>query len=141
MMVMMMCVTRAPLRAELLNVLLDSGEIRLGCRGVTRFQILRQLRNGGSQRTAALRAGCRRQQRALLSTGKKLLKRREIALRLGQVPRLQILSKQLKSLFKLLLVRILIGGRSNLPENAAGNSKNSHACFLFSGGLDANVVA
>src|ERR1700720_2459535 len=132
MMVMMMCMTRALLLAELLNVLLDGGEIRLGCCGVTRLQILRQLRNGGSQRTAALRAGRRRQQRALLSSGKKLLKRREIALRLGQVAGLQILSKQLKSLFDLLLIRILISGRSNLPENAAGNSKDTHACFLFS---------
>jgi hypothetical protein len=61
MMVMMMCVTRALLLAELLNVLLDGGEIRLGCCGVTRFQILRELRNGDSQWTAALRAGCRRQ--------------------------------------------------------------------------------
>jgi hypothetical protein len=41
----------------------------------------------------------------------------------------------------LLFVRIMIGGRSNLPENAAGNSKNSHAFLLFSGGLDVNVVA
>ena len=55
-MVMMVCLTRALLLAELLNVPLDGGEIRLGCRGVTRFQILRQLRNGGSQRAAALRA-------------------------------------------------------------------------------------
>jgi hypothetical protein len=45
--VMMMCLTRA--------LLLDGGEIRLRCSGVTRFQILRQLRNGGSQRAAALR--------------------------------------------------------------------------------------
>ena len=56
--VMMVVVRRAGalLVAELLDILLDGGEIRLGSRHVARFQILRQLRNGRSQRIAALRA-------------------------------------------------------------------------------------
>ncbi|HWY53034.1 MAG TPA: hypothetical protein VNZ03_01135 [Terriglobales bacterium] len=62
--------TGAKLRAGLLQILLDGGEVRSGCREVSRFQILRQLRNGGCERIAALRARGRREQRALLSAGK-----------------------------------------------------------------------
>jgi len=66
-MVVMMCLTRA--------LLLDGYESRLRCCGVTRLQILHQLRNGGSHRAAALRARSRREQRALLSARKKLFER------------------------------------------------------------------
>jgi hypothetical protein len=67
-----------------------------------------------------------------VSTGKKLLKRREIALRLGQVSGKQILAELLKALLKLLFVRTRRGGGTNLAENAAGNSKDTHVRFLFS---------
>src|SRR6266403_2882236 len=133
---MMVAMGRARLWASLPQVLLDGGEVRLGGREVARFQILRQLRNGGSQRIVALRARNRCELRALLSAGKKLLKRREIALRLGQVSRLQILPEQLKALLNLLFVWIRSSGRTNLAEYGAGNPKNAHVCFLFSGGLE-----
>jgi len=60
MVAMMVAVRGARLLASLLQILLDSGEIGLRGREVAGFQILRELRNGGTQRTAALRAGCRR---------------------------------------------------------------------------------
>jgi len=49
---------------------------------------------------------------------------------------LQILSEQLKALLNLLLVWIRSGGRTNLAEYGAGNPKDAHVCFLFSGGLE-----
>ena len=49
----------------------------------------------------------------MLAAEKKLLKRRKIALCLGQVSRLQILPGLFKALFKLLLVRMLSGGGTN----------------------------
>jgi hypothetical protein len=57
MMTMVVSVPDARLLAGLLQVPLDGGKI--GLRGVARFQILRQWRDGGTQRTAALRAGSR----------------------------------------------------------------------------------
>jgi len=120
MMTMMVAVRSARSLAGLLQILLDGGEIGLLSREVARFQILRELRNGSTQR-AALRAGSRRQQRALLSTGKKLLKRREIALRLGQVSRKRIQAELLKALLELLFVGTRRGCGTNLAENAAGN--------------------
>ena len=82
-----------------------------------------------------MRAGSWREKRVLLAAGNKLLKRPEIALSLRQVAGLQVLSEELKALLKLLLVGILRGGRTDLAENAAGNTKNSHGRILFSGGL------
>jgi hypothetical protein len=135
-MMVMVCMTGALLLADLLRILLDVGEIGLCGGEVAGFQILRELRNGGGQRAAALRACRGREQRGLLAAGKKLLKRREIALRLGQVSGLQILPELLKALLELLLVGILGGGRTELAENCTGNSKNRHACLLFSGGFE-----
>jgi len=77
----------------------------------------------------------------LLAAEKKLLKRRKIALCLGQVSRLQILPGLFKALFKLLLVRMLSGGGTNPTENCAGNSPNAHIGFLSSGGPDWYVVS
>lgn len=131
-MTMMVAVRAAKLSAGLLQILLDVGEIGLRGRKVARFQILGELRNGGAQRVGGLRAGSRREQRALLSSGKQLLKRREIALRLGEISRKQILAELLKALLELLLVRTGRGCGSNLAENTAGNSKDTHGCFLFS---------
>src|SRR6267378_3609856 len=62
-MMMVVAMGRARLRASLLQILLYGGEVRLGGREVARFQILRQLRNSGSQRIAALRARNRCEQR------------------------------------------------------------------------------
>jgi len=86
------------------------------------FQILRRCETAVASGLllCALETGV---SRALLSAGKKLLKRREIALRLGQVSRLQILPEQLKALLNLLLVWIRSSGRTNLAEYGAGNSK------------------
>ena len=90
---------------------------------ISGFQILGELGNGGGEGIAALRAGSWREQSVLLAAGNQLLKRREIALSLGQVAGLQVLSEELKALLKLLLVGILRGGRTELAENAAGNTK------------------
>ena len=135
-MMVMVCMTGALLLADLLRILLDVGEIGLCGGEVAGFQILRELRNGGGQRAAALRACRGREQRGLLAAGKKLLKRREIALRLGQVSRLQILPEQLKTLLNLLVVWIRSSGRTDLAEYGAGNPKDAHVCLLFSGGLE-----
>jgi hypothetical protein len=51
---MVVSMTGAHSRASLLQIQLDGGEIRLGGRKVSRFQILRQLRNGGCERIAAV---------------------------------------------------------------------------------------
>jgi hypothetical protein len=122
MMTMMVAVRSARSLAGLLQILLEGGEIGLLSPEVARFQILRELRNGGTQR-AALRAGSRRQQRALLSTGKKRLKRREIALRLGQVSRKQIQAELLKASLELLFVGTRRGCGTNLAENAGNPPK------------------
>jgi hypothetical protein len=59
MMTMMVAVRSARSLAGLLQILLDGGEIGLLSREVARFQIPRELRNGGTQRAARC-AGSRR---------------------------------------------------------------------------------
>lgn len=72
---MMMVVMRVSgaLLARLLQVLLDGGEVGLRGVDIAGLQILSELRNGGSEGTAALRAGSGGDSRVLLCTGKKLL--------------------------------------------------------------------
>ena len=93
-MTMVMAAMRgARLLARLLQFLLDGGEIGLGGGEIAGFQILGELRDGGCERIAALRAGDWRERSVLLAAGNQLLKRCEVALCLGQVAGLQILSE------------------------------------------------
>ena len=66
---MMVAVGAAESRAGLLQILLDCGEIRLSGGEIARFQMLRQLRDGGRERIAALHAGSWREQSVLRGAG------------------------------------------------------------------------
>src|SRR5579862_5507491 len=98
----MVMMTSAAARLLLLNVLLESREIRLRRRKIAGFQVLPQLCNGLRNRTLGLRRGLRAGCCVLLLAGDELLERGEIALRLRQITRLEILTELLEILLNLL---------------------------------------
>jgi len=127
-MVMVMMMALHPLQAVLLRGLLDIRVVRLRRREIAGLQILGELTElprdgaGAGRRTGS----CERR------TGRGiLLQRGEIALRLREVSRLQILSQLQKLLLKLLEFGLLRARVVSLQETAAGNSGNRHDLSLL----------